>query len=255
MKYNLFFSPNSSVRILQPAFFCPTMSHTEFYFAKIAAAFVRGTGSGPILIPDQPEELWTAPLDVLLDSELEAIVQCGLDQGLRLHRFKRTMGLARVQRVLGLLKGMSPATLLDIGSGRGAFLWPLIEEFPEMPVTAIDCDPKRVADIQAVATGGFSQLAAHEMDVTSLEFPDNTFDVVTALEVLEHIPAFDQAIHECCRVAQRFVIVSVPSHEDDNPEHIHLFDQTRLTEALWAAGAHRVSCEYVLNHLIVVAGV
>ncbi|MBI4751175.1 MAG: class I SAM-dependent methyltransferase [Acidobacteria bacterium] len=230
------------------------MSHTEFYFAKIAAAFVRGTLSDSTLIPGQLEELWTAPLEALLESEIEAIVQFGLDQGLRLHRFKRTMGLARVHRVLGILKGMSPEALLDIGSGRGAFLWPLIEEFPEIPVTAIDCDLKRVIDIRAVGSGGIPRLSAHEMDVMNLNFLDHAFDVVTALEVLEHIPAFEQAIRECCRVARRFVIISVPSHEDDNPEHIHLFDQTRLVETLRASGANRVTCEYVLNHLIVVAG-
>jgi hypothetical protein len=27
---------------------------------------------------------------------------------------------------------------MNIDSGRGAFLWPLLEEFPALPVTAVD---------------------------------------------------------------------------------------------------------------------
>jgi hypothetical protein len=32
--------------------------------------------------------------------------------------------LPRVRKVLGVLRGVHPANLLDVGSGRGAFLWP-----------------------------------------------------------------------------------------------------------------------------------
>ena len=40
---------------------------------------------------------------------------------------------------------------------------------------------------------------------------------------------------------------------DDNPEHIHLFDEAGLSAQLRAAGAARVSARYVLNHLLLVA--
>ncbi|MFO8083850.1 MAG: hypothetical protein R6U27_05975 [Desulfobacterales bacterium] len=53
----------------------------------------------------------------------------GLDKGLRLHRFKRNHSLPRVQKVLGILKTIQPASLLDIGTGRAVFLWPLIDMF------------------------------------------------------------------------------------------------------------------------------
>jgi hypothetical protein len=53
-------------------------------------------------------------------------------------------------------------------------------------------------------------------------------------------------------VARRFVVASVPTHEDDNPEHIHLFDEKSLG-ALFS-GARRVSFEHVLNHTLCVVG-
>lgn len=165
------------------------------------------------------------------------------------------MGLARVERVLGVLRGLAPSSLLDIGSGRGAFLWPLLDTLPWLRVTACDTLPYRVEDIQAVRDGGFPNLNAQLEDAIKLSFPDGSFDVVTALEVLEHIPDVNRAVGEALRVARRFVIASVPSQPDDNPEHIHVFSRADLTRMFTAAGVARVSLDAVLNHTIIVARV
>src|SRR5262249_61598016 len=53
----------------------------------------------------------------------------GLEAGLRLHHFKRTAGLPRVRKVLGILRGLATTEVLDLGSGRGVFLWPLLDTF------------------------------------------------------------------------------------------------------------------------------
>lgn len=228
------------------------MSSAVAYYARLAAAFVRGKlGDSPLR--EQHQALFALPLDALSDEQLEELLQFGLAQGLRLHRFKRTMELARVRKVLGVLKGLQPANLLDIGSGRGAFLWPLLDAFPDLPVTALDLLDYRVADMQAVHAGGIEPLTALKMDVTALAFPDHSFDVVTMLEVLEHIPETRRALAEVCRVARRAVIFSVPSKEDDNPEHIHLFDERALVPLLTEQGALHVNASYVLNHLLMVA--
>ena len=50
------------------------------------------------------------------------------------HYFKVKDDLPRVQVVLGFLHGIVPAgqcqTLLDVGSGRGVFIFPLLRDFP-----------------------------------------------------------------------------------------------------------------------------
>ncbi len=221
------------------------METLALYYGTLAAAYVRGS------FADAPHA--GTPLGELTERERAAIVRFGLDRGARLHRFKRTMGLARVQRVIGILRGLQPDNLLDIGSGRGTFLWPLLDTFPTLPVTAIDRDAGRVAGINLVAAGGVDTLTARHMDATALDFPDGAFDTATMLEVLEHIPDAPAAVREVIRVAKRFAILSVPLHEDDNPEHIHRFTAKTLTEMCLAAGARRVNYEYVLNHLIAIA--
>lgn len=228
------------------------MTNTSFYFDRIAAAYVRGKIQHE---QQNRDHLFTAPFDALTPEQHAELVQLGLAAELRLHRFKRTMGLARVAKVLGVLRGVQPDTLLDIGSGRGAFLWPLLDAMPFLPVAATDTLPHRVTDLQAVRDGGIATLRAQHADATALPFADRSFDVVTMLEVLEHIPDTERALSEVCRVAERFVVLSVPSKADTNPEHIHLFDAATITALLRAQGATNVKTEYVLNHLIVVAKV
>lgn len=225
------------------------MTPTDFYFSEIAVAFVRGR------LPDRDDPLFHRPLTELSATEFERVIQIGLDSGLRLHRFKCTMELPRVQRVLGILRGIRPATLLDIGSGRGAFLWPCLQAFPNLSIVAIDPDEKRIADINAVQKGGIQQVWGQTMEVTHLEFPDKSFDTITFLEVLEHLPNPQQAIAEVVRVAQRFVVLSVPAYADDNPEHLYQFSQATITQFFEEAGAVRVRFESVFNHIIAVAKV
>ncbi|HEX8723527.1 MAG TPA: class I SAM-dependent methyltransferase [Pyrinomonadaceae bacterium] len=210
----------------------------ERYFTRLAAAFVRGR-LGLEAPCGSPEEL----------------IAAGLAAGLRLHKFKRNAELPRVRKVVGILRGLAPATLLDVGSGRGTFLWPLLDAFPGLRVTSVDADPLRVADIDAVRAGGVSNLRALRMDAAALELDDKQVDVVTALEVLEHLPAPARAAAEAVRVAGGYVVASVPSKEDDNPEHIQLFDRRGFESLFLDAGARSVKVDFVLNHMIAVAKV
>jgi ubiquinone/menaquinone biosynthesis C-methylase UbiE len=201
------------------------------------------------------KHLIATPFAQLSPTQLEELIELGKTRGLKMHKFKKTMGLARVRSVIGILRTLQPTELLDIGSGRGVFVWPFLEEFPVVPITCVDLNPIRVRDILAVRDGGIQRLSAVQGDIATINLPNQSFDVVTFLEALEHIPDAQSALDSTVRIARRFVVLSVPSHDDDNEEHIHLFNKDSLRTMLAKAGAENVNVQYVLSHMILVANV
>ena len=214
------------------------MVDAERLYTELAAAYVRGK------LPEAAPGL-----------KDEEVLEVGRAAGLKLYRFKRTMELPRVRAVLGVLRGIAPRNLLDIGSGRGVFLWPLLDAFPELPVTAVEPDAQRRAHLEAVRLGGIHRLSVLAANALQLDCADSAFDVVTVLEVLEHQAHPMSLAQEAIRVARSFVVVSVPSTPDNNPEHVQLFTGATLRQLLREAGAENVRVDYVLNHIIAVARV
>ena len=223
----------------------------ERYEEKLAAAYVRGLGrQNPALLPPA---LLETPLEALSQDEMETIFHAGEAAGLRMYHFKKKELLPRVKAVLGFLRSIQPESLLDVGSGRGVFLFPFLSQFPWAQATAADILPHRVQMLQAIADGGIENLTVLEQDICHWPQEENRFDVVTLLEVLEHIPEVDCAVANAVRLAKRFVVVSVPSHPDDNPEHIHLLTKEILTGLFTNAGCTRLHFDGVNGHLILIA--
>jgi SAM-dependent methyltransferase len=236
----------------------------ESHYLSLAAAYVRGAlgdgggaGVGERGVGGDGAGVGERVVagDGVGDDSDEAAVARGLAAGLELHRFKRSAQLPRVRAVLGALRGFAPDRLIDLGSGRGVFVWPLLEALPDLAITATDVLERRARVFACVGRGGIDRLTAVRADATALPFADGSAACVTALEMIEHLPGDGpaRAAREALRVARMAVIATVPSHEDDNPEHVHLFDGPRLEALFLAAGARRVRIEHVLNHIVAVA--
>lgn len=82
-------------------------------------------------------------------------------------------------------------------------------------------------------------------DVRRLPFTDDSFDTVTILHLLEHLPAADvgTAIAECCRVARSRVVVAVPYEDEVCPHfgHLELLREADLRQWAQAVGEHRTT--------------
>lgn len=225
----------------------------ERYYNRLAAAYVRGhamkTG-----IPQLTNALMGAPLVDLSDMQMAQIIDAGRRADLKIYRFKTTHGeMPRIKKVLGFLKSIGFETLLDVGSGRGVFLLPFLAEFPWVAVTSVDILPHRVGFINEIAAGGITTLTAIEADICNQPLPEKSVDVVTMLEVLEHIPDVEAAVNSAVRIARKHIVVSVPSKLDDNPEHIHLLTRDRLTELFTGAGCRKINFDGVNGHLMMIA--
>jgi ubiquinone/menaquinone biosynthesis C-methylase UbiE len=210
----------------------------ERYFTSIAAAYLAGR-AGNKLTPSMPPEQQKSLVEAAT-----AYVRPLLD------KFKRKSVLPRVSKAIGFLRGVAPSSLLDVGFGRGTFLWPCMEAFPGIKITGIDIDPSRVKDLDCISKGGLQQVAGVHADVTDMPFEDRSFDVATALEVLEHVPDYGEAMRELKRVARRFVAMSVPTKEDDNPLHLRVIKKEMFEEHF-----DRLNYSFVRGHMLAFANV
>ncbi len=227
----------------------------ERYYGRWLSAYLRGlalrTG-----VPAVRQELLQKDLEDLSDEEMAELQDAGRKAEAKLYAFKTSHAdLPRVRRVLGFLRSAPCGSLLDVGSGRGAFLFPFMEEFPWAQVTALDILPHRVQFLNDLTEGGARRLTAVEANICDQPFAEDSFDVVTMLEVLEHIPQVEKAVRAAVKMARNYVVVTAPSKPDDNPEHIRLLTKETLTELFAEAGCTRLRFDGVSGHLFLVASV
>jgi len=226
----------------------------EKYNLKYAVAAIRGQLKRTNQTDEVSSELLDKSLPDLTESELKELLECGERLGVKLYYFKNSdRQLPRVNKVLGFLKGIAFESLLDVGSGRGVFLLPFIDEFPYVQVNSIDILDKRIDLLSDLVCGGIERLRVEKADLCDMPYPENSFDVVTLLEVLEHIPNVEKAIQSAVSMAKKYVVVTVPSKEDDNPEHIHLLTKERLTAYFSSCGVEKLSFGGVPGHLFMIA--
>ena len=222
------------------------------YYTKYAAAAVLGRLKRTKKENLVSAELLEKPLDELSQADIAEIFAVARENGIDLYHFKRTELLPRVRKVLGFLKGVYFETLLDVGSGRGVFLLPFLEEFPYVSATSVDVLDKRVEMLTDIRNGGVENLKVLKANVCEQPLANKSVDVVTLLEVLEHIPDVESAIRAAVNMAKEYVVVTVPSKEDDNPEHIHLLTKAKLTAYFNACGVEKLSFDGVPGHLIMI---
>ena len=118
------------------------------------------------------------------------------------HSFGALHGSARgsrnVQGRLDAMASLAPLSgerLLDVGCATGEYTDAMAPTFQN--VDAIDVEIDRLA---LYTQDHPDNVSVHTQSVTSLEFADDTFDVVTMIEVLEHLPDVAGALAEIRRV-------------------------------------------------------
>lgn len=110
--------------------------------------------------------------------------------------------LSTLDRMVG---GLEPKKVLEVGAGEGEILERLATRFPAASVQGIDLPDDDLA--QEWARRG---VTAEFGDATAMRFADGEFDLVLAIEVLEHIPQPEKALREMARVVSGTVVFSVP---------------------------------------------
>ena len=109
-------------------------------------------------------------------------------------------GIRKRLDVLGQRTELSGSRLLDIGCGDGVYTIRLADGFSR--IDAIDIQADRLALFVERLDGdpAARRITVSKMSATKLDYPDSTFDLVTAIEVLEHIAELGRALEEIRRV-------------------------------------------------------
>ena len=115
----------------------------------------------------------------------------------------------RFQKTLDeLFAQADPQSLLDIGCGEAILTHEWAQRLAPRRVVGIDLeDPAIQAEWEQRRA---PNLEYRVMKAENLPFDDHEFDVATAIEVLEHVPDPEHTVAEMARVAQRWLLVSVP---------------------------------------------
>ena len=105
----------------------------------------------------------------------------------------------------GAMPDRPPATALEVGMGEGEVSARLRARYPGVAAVGVDLPDDDLAG--QWRTRGVAGLFG---DIARLPFPADRFDLVLAIEVLEHVPDPEAALAEIARVARDRVLLSVP---------------------------------------------
>lgn len=109
--------------------------------------------------------------------------------------------------------------VLDVGFGLGYGLATIAIKAKE--VYGVDVDEKVLNYCQTTSVGKNPKLKELNLyDGYTLNYPDNYFDVVSSVDVLEHVEDYDRFLKELLRVSKRGVFISTPNRRPEytNPD-------------------------------------
>jgi 2-polyprenyl-3-methyl-5-hydroxy-6-metoxy-1,4-benzoquinol methylase len=120
--------------------------------------------------------------------------------------------MAGFERALDeLFTSAAPRSVLDVGCGEGVLTERWAQQLDDARVVGIDLhDHKLAAEWRQRTQPGLEFLTVN-VD-RGLPFDDDEFDLVSAIEVLEHVASPERVVTEMARVASSHLLVSVP-HE------------------------------------------
>jgi trans-aconitate methyltransferase len=138
--------------------------------------------------------------------------------------------------IFKLLDGISFDTVLDAGCGTGVLLQQISQEYPRVQLTGSEYSPhgiefarKRLPDVEF-----------HALDLSKASL-QRKFDLITCIDVLEHIPDDRAALKNLLQMTGGHMILAVPlgplfTAEVERMGHVHGYSRKELESKIREAG-------------------
>jgi len=147
-----------------------------------------------------------------------------------------------IQKILKQLEKNNPKIILDVGCGTG-YITDIINRSMDANIICCDMNSNRIS---------FAKTQFHLetiiADITHLPFKNSSFDMVLAIEIIEHLPNIESALNEIKRVTKKNIIITVPNDPyfmianflrgknlksfGNPPDHINHFNKKTLKSIL-----------------------
>jgi len=140
------------------------------------------------------------------------------------------------------------ASYLDAGCSSGYMLENILDKFSEINIIGTDFFSSGLLQCHQ----RFPDIPLFQMDLVSCSFPDNLFDVVSCLNVIEHIPADASVIKQLFRITKPggIVVLTVPTMpglydmHDEVYSHVRRYKLSELERMMERAGFKIVKANY-----------
>lgn len=135
--------------------------------------------------------------------------------------FEQDLFLSGFSRFIGYIP-VNTKKILDVGGGTGRYGIKFAKIFPDSLVYLTDISNKSVELMRSLSELlKVENVLCKQVNVLSLDFPDNFFDVVFCDVVIQHIPDSQQAISELKRVLKPGGRVIVSTMNLYNPHSLY----------------------------------
>jgi 2-polyprenyl-3-methyl-5-hydroxy-6-metoxy-1,4-benzoquinol methylase len=154
------------------------------------------------------------------------------------------------QAVSALLAQAEPDSILDVGCGEGVLTYEWATRRPSTRIVGLDL-PDEHLQLEWSARSA-PNLEFVPGTAESLPFSENEFDLVTAVESLEHVADPGAMLEQMARIARRHLLVSVPREPlwralnllrgayvarlGDTPGHLNHWSKRGLADVLGGYG-------------------
>lgn len=133
------------------------------------------------------------------------------------HTTKNPIQRFLINRYFAKLQKLFPKNInnvLDVGCGEGFLLnyLPPLQNYVGIDTNESSLFIAENSKSYILNSGKIQNIKFQKEDVYHLSFGNESFDLVTCLEVLEHLETYEKALSEIKRVAKKWVVLSVP-HE------------------------------------------